>query len=558
MHPANLFAGFTVLVAVVLVVAAGTLPRQRSDYPMANLSTLWVNNRNRLPDSITYDDGSMVRSILLLSPQTFYGPSFVAGFFCTPPCREFVFAVFIVFTSSGALFPVAVNEVIWCANRGSPVGEDATLELTGDGDLVLRENANGRLVWSSGTSGRSVQGMEITENGNLVLFDQRNGTLWQSFDHPTDALVPGQSLLQGMMLRANTSPTNWTESKIYITILQDGVYGYVESTPPQLYYNYVVSTNKSKTVPTTVTFTNGCLSIFVQSTQPGNPDGRIALPEAKSTQYIRLEPDGHLRLYEWSSEENWTVVSDVTKLSLDDCDFPKVCGEYGICTDGQCICPPESNSSSSYFQPVDEWKLNLGCVPVTPISCQETQNHQLLTLSDVSYFDVSQPIANPTNKDDCKQACLKNCSCRAVMFMYFHNDSHGTCHSLTEVRVLLDPVPVHEEATRSAWEGRWRQGEAWLPSAGLPGAASQSCGIHAGRAAQRGRRRVSGQPARGAAAQACNAGAKQGRGRADGRSSTKEQARQAEAVAAIRPSRPISHQQKMDKEKREGIGITKR
>nr|CAE04682.2 OSJNBb0018A10.11 [Oryza sativa Japonica Group] len=270
-----------------LQVAAGTLPRQRSDYPMANLSTLWVNNRNRLPDSITYDDGSMVRSILLLSPQTFYGPSFAAGFFCTPPCREFIFAVFIVFTSSGALFPVAVNEVIWCANRGSPLGEDATLELTGDGDLVLREKANGRLVWSSGTSGRSVQGMEITENGNLVLFDQRNGTVWQSFDHPTDALVPGQSLLQGMILKANTSPTNWTESKIYITILQDGVYGYVESTPPQLYYNYVVSTNKSKRVPTTVTFTNGCFSIFVQSTQPGNPDGRIALPEAKSIQYIR-------------------------------------------------------------------------------------------------------------------------------------------------------------------------------------------------------------------------------------------------------------------------------
>uniref|UniRef100_A0A0E0DC61 non-specific serine/threonine protein kinase n=1 Tax=Oryza meridionalis TaxID=40149 RepID=A0A0E0DC61_9ORYZ len=129
--------------------------------------------------------------------------------------------------------------------------------------------------------------MEITENGNLVLFDQRNGTVWQSFDHPTDALVPGQSLLQGMMLKANTSPTNWTGSKIYITILQDGVYGYVESTPPQLYYNYIVSTNKSKRVPTTVTFTNGCLSIFVESTQPGNPDGRIALPEAKSTQYIR-------------------------------------------------------------------------------------------------------------------------------------------------------------------------------------------------------------------------------------------------------------------------------
>jgi hypothetical protein len=260
--------------------------------------------------------------------------------------------------------------VIWSANRASPLGENATLELTGDGDLVLRE-IDGRLVWSSNTSGQSVAGMQITEHGNLVLFDQRNATVWQSFDHPTDVLVPGQSLLQGMKLRANTSTTNWTESKLYMTVLPDGLYAYVGSKPPQLYYKYLVDTNKSRKDPTRVTFTNGSLSIFLQSTQAGKPDKRIALPEAKSTQYIRLEYDGHLRLYEWSGFE-WTMVSDVIHMDdvidVDNCAFPTVCGEYAICTGGQCICPLQTNSSSSYFQPVDERKANLGCAPVTPIS----------------------------------------------------------------------------------------------------------------------------------------------------------------------------------------------
>ncbi|KAF0890568.1 hypothetical protein E2562_003779 [Oryza meyeriana var. granulata] len=290
MRPANLFF-FDVAVVVVAVVLANVAPSvsgQRSDYPTANLSTRWVNNAAVLPHSIPYSDGSAVRAVVLRSPRTLSGPSFAAGFFCAPPCQVFLFAVFIVQTNSGAGITLTVNgiaQVVWSANRASPVGENATLELTGDGDLVLRES-NGKLVWSSSTLGRSVTGMEITENGNLVLFDQRNATVWQSFDHPTDALLPGQSLLQGMRLTANTSTTNWTESRLYMTVLPDGLYGYVESAPPQLYYKPQVRTNKSGKHLTRVTFMNGSLSIFVQSTQPGKPDDSIALPEAKSTQYI--------------------------------------------------------------------------------------------------------------------------------------------------------------------------------------------------------------------------------------------------------------------------------
>uniref|UniRef100_A0A0D9W3A9 Receptor-like serine/threonine-protein kinase n=1 Tax=Leersia perrieri TaxID=77586 RepID=A0A0D9W3A9_9ORYZ len=445
-----LFLEVTVVALVIFATAAPLIPRESYDYPTAeaDLSTRWVNNAAKLQHSISYTDGSAVRAIVLRSPQAFYGPSFAAGFFCDPPCKAFLFAVFIVYTNSGAGITLPVNgiaQVIWSANRESPVGENASIELTGDGNLVLHE-ANGTLVWSSNTSSQSVAGMDISENGNLVLFDQTKKTVWQSFEHPTDVLVPGQSLLQGMRLRANTSATNWTESKMYMTVLSDGLYGYVESTPPQLYYKFQVSTNKTSKDPTRVTFMNGSLSILLQSTKPRNPDASITLPTAKSTQYIRFESDGHLRLYEWSSGEYWTMVSDIIKKSPDDCDFPTVCGEYGICTGGQCICPLQSNFGTSYFQPVDKRKANLGCAPVTPISCQEMKNHQLLTLTDVSYFDVSQIIKNAKNRDDCKQACLKNCSCRAVAFRYYgQNDSYGECQSVTEVFSLqsIRPENVH-------------------------------------------------------------------------------------------------------------------
>lgn len=447
MAPSNL------LLLLLLATATPLITGQLSDYPTANLSTLWTNNNASLKHSITYADGSVVRAIVLRSPKAaFYGPSFAAGFFCpSAPCDNgaFLFAVFIVYTNSGAGITSVVNgipQVVWSANRLHPVKENATLELTGDGNLILRD-ADGAGVWSSGTAGRSIAGMMITELGNLVLFDQKNATVWQSFEHPTDALVPGQSLLEGMRLTANTSATNWTQNQLYITVLHDGLYAYVDSTPPQPYFSRLVNKNKTGNHPTQVTLTNGSFSIFVQSTP--DPDSSIPLPAAKSTQYMRFENDGHLRLYEWSNTEaKWVVVSNVIKMFPDDdCAFPTVCGEYGVCTGGQCSCPFQSNSTSSYFKLIDGRKPNIGCTPLTPISCQEIQHHELLTLKDVSYFDIntSHTIANARNSDDCKQACLKNCSCQAVMFTYGQNESNGDCLWVTRVFSLqsIQPQILH-------------------------------------------------------------------------------------------------------------------
>jgi len=301
MAPSNLV--FLLLAIATLLITGRTF----FDYPTANLSTLWTNNNASLKHTVTYTDDSVVRAIILRSPKTtFYGPSFAAGFFCpSAPCDNsaFLFAVFIVYTNSGAGITSVVNgipQVVWSANRVHPVKENATLELTGDGNLILRD-ADGAGVWSSGTAGRSIAGMMITDLGNLVLFDQKNAIVWQSFEHPTDALVPGQSLLEGMRLTANTSATNWTQNQLYITDLHDGLYAYVDSTPPQPYFSNLVTENlvpknKIGNSPTQFTLTNGSFSILVQSTP--DPYSSIPLPAAKSTQYMRFENDGHLRLYE--------------------------------------------------------------------------------------------------------------------------------------------------------------------------------------------------------------------------------------------------------------------
>uniref|UniRef100_A0ACD5TEL1 Uncharacterized protein n=1 Tax=Avena sativa TaxID=4498 RepID=A0ACD5TEL1_AVESA len=404
MGPAALF--IVLAAAAPLLLAAQSLEYNSTAKP----STTWINNNNLSADTFSHQD---VRSILtIVQPRAHSGvvPTMTAGFYCapsSPDCEEFLFAV-----SFGDYLENLYNsQIVWSANMARPVRENATLEFTKDGNLVLRD-ADGTHVWSSNSSGRSVHGMKITETCNLVLFDHKNATVWQSFAHPTDTMVPGQSLVEGMRLvTASTSATN-----MYITVVPDGLAAYVESTPPQLYFVQEL-VSRIGNDPTSVTLINGSLY--------GMSGPNIASPRGQSTQCMRLDSDGHLRLYELSNYSGWKVVYDIME-TMNVCDYPTVCGEYGICTGGQCTCPLENNSSSSYFKPVDERKTNLGCTPLTEVSCQDIRHHRLLTIPGISYFDYSH-IGNATTVDACKQACLKNCSCMAVSF------GAGQCVWLTKV-----------------------------------------------------------------------------------------------------------------------------
>ncbi|GJZ39916.1 retrotransposon protein, putative, ty1-copia subclass [Tanacetum coccineum] len=78
--------------------------------------------------------------------------------------------------------------------RDRPVGLGAKLNLSLAGELILQDS-DGSTVWTTNTTGKSVAVMNLTNIGNLVLFDIHDLVVWQSFDHPTDCLLPGQTLL---------------------------------------------------------------------------------------------------------------------------------------------------------------------------------------------------------------------------------------------------------------------------------------------------------------------------------------------------------------------------
>ncbi|KAK1404865.1 Bulb-type lectin domain-containing protein [Heracleum sosnowskyi] len=432
------------LILFIIVNSPTPISAKQFDYPTAKLSTSWINDPSA-PNTVQFRDGSTVRAVLLRGTL---GQRFACGFYCNGKCDSYLFAIFLVQTNSISLIVspgVSFPQVVWSANRDHPVKINATLKLTADGELVLRD-ADGSLAWSTKTAGKSVAGLNLTDTGNLVLFNKRKEVVWQSFDHPTDSLVPGQTLTEGQKLIASVSKTNSGVGLYSLVVNDQGVFAYIQSNPSQAYFNsYVYSTEKGKK-PNYVRFLNGSLSFYPHSSEKNVPLRIFDIPLASSVQYMRLESDGHLRVYEW--KDKWEVIADLLTGFSGDCGYPLVCGKYSICSDGQCSCPGSSSSGVRYFRQVQEKYPNLGCVEINPLTCSASKNQDFVELKDVTYFTFNSSIAN-IDANKCKHACLKDCSCKAAIFRYGSDPSRGDCLLPSEVFSLMDhdPEEAHYNST---------------------------------------------------------------------------------------------------------------
>ncbi|KAK9059925.1 hypothetical protein SSX86_020629 [Deinandra increscens subsp. villosa] len=382
------------------------------DHPTANLSTSWSNTDQSLT---VYDNSSDTSRVQAILTRRLFGGEFACGFYCDGNCTSSLFAVVIV---SDTRSP----QMVWSANRDHPVSYGAILNLTATGELVLVD-ADGSTVWTTNTTGKTVAGLNLTDDGNLVVFDTNRQLVWQSFDYPTDCLVPRQALFQGQQLIPSVSSTNWTTQKdlFSLKMTDKGLVAYVGSNPPQAYYSsrsYDVYDNYTNTTGRRyVRLLNGSLSLFIHSVEPSDPDGVITIPQASSAQYMKLMPDGHLRVFQWKA--GWSEVADLfTDDYLEECNYPMACGRYGICSGNQqCSCPVSSSPRVEYFKAEDDRQPALGCSEITPLTCNATQDQVFIELENVTYFNILVDMKS-VDMDTCKRACVNNCSCKAAIFRY--------------------------------------------------------------------------------------------------------------------------------------------
>ncbi|KAK4603742.1 hypothetical protein RGQ29_012308, partial [Quercus rubra] len=328
-----------------------------------------------------------------------------------------LFAIFSLTYDSLNISKSEGPKVVWSANPENPVSINATLQLTSEKGLVLKD-ANGTTVWSTNISSKSMAGLNLTDTCNLQLLDDKSATLWQSFDHPTDTLVVGQSLVAGQQLTSQGGLFSFS-------VTRQGLFAYINSNPPQRYFTYTIENTSN------IQFLKDNFTLIAD----GLKSVSFLFPSTKFSpnRYMRLGADnGHLKVYDLFWEEEHDFFTGL----VDSCAFPTVCGNYSICRNGQCRCPSPIKATS-YFQLIEETQSEHGCSLITPLSCAASKTHILLELHKITYFLFTQgaPTIDPDYQhislNSCKQACLKDCSCKAA----FYNSSKrvGNCYLLPQI-----------------------------------------------------------------------------------------------------------------------------
>ncbi|GMN74123.1 hypothetical protein TIFTF001_052316, partial [Ficus carica] len=331
---------------------------------------------------------------------------------------------------------ILVQTVVWVANPCNPInGSSGLLTINGTGNLVLLDH-NKSVVWSTNSSKQAKKPIvQLLDSGNLVLRDEEDVNsetkyLWQSFDYPSDKLLPNMKLgwdLKSGLKRRLSAWKNWDDpcpgdftagvvfdpqlhtfpeilllkgaTKFYRTGPWNGLrfsgapelrtnplYGYdFVYTEDEVYYTYDL---KNKSV----------ISILVMNQTTSLRERLTWIEEVKV----------------------WRTYSSLPR---DDCDKYGVCGANANCIiNDNPIC-----KCLKGFKPKSQEKWNSmdwseGCVRSSPLNCLEKDKDGFIKFSGLKVPDTTRSWVNKSmNLKECRAKCLSDCSCTA----YTNSDITG-------------------------------------------------------------------------------------------------------------------------------------
>lgn len=307
---------------------------------------------------------------------------------------------------------ISEHTVVWTANRDNPIIAPSSpmLAITNNSDLVLSDS-QGRTPWvvENNITGTGVAAV-LLDTGNFVVQFPNGTFIWQSFDHPTDTMLPGMKILLSVgrlvawrglndpstgnfSLRFNTSSNLqlviWNGIRPYsrILILNGGpVFG--GAFQNNIFYEAIGGTGDG--------------SYYTYQVSDGSPYGCVTLD------YM-----GVLRTLSWN-HSSWTTLSVRPTSS---CDLYAWCGPFGYCNHlgdapaCQCI---------DGFEPVGPGvNSSRGCRRTKELTCGKKGRFTNLTSMKVPDNFVSLP-----NKsiNECATECSSSCSCTAYTYDNLSNN----------------------------------------------------------------------------------------------------------------------------------------
>ncbi|XP_050288887.1 G-type lectin S-receptor-like serine/threonine-protein kinase RKS1 [Quercus robur] len=323
---------------------------------------------------------------------------------------------------------VAKQTIVWVANRNDPIIDSSgVLSINQYGNLVLHDSSN-RLLWSTNVSvqGTTSSVAQLQDSGNLVLVQGNNKkVIWQSFDHPTDTLLPGMRLGLNRMTGLDRFLTSWKSQDDPGT--GDSFYKMNPTGSPQVVL-YKGSTLYWRSCPwpwhtssAAATASSGYKYYSVNNEDEVSYGYFFDDPSIISR--LVVYNSGLLQNLMWNDGDlQWKEFWSAPKYR---CDNYRHCGAYGKCgpesadsfNKFECTCLPgyEPKSPKNWYHRDG----SEGCVrKQSGLSmCGNGEGFvkvQLLKGPD-SFNAVRMDMS--MSSSECKQACLRNCSCTAFVSM---------------------------------------------------------------------------------------------------------------------------------------------
>ncbi|XP_040362217.1 G-type lectin S-receptor-like serine/threonine-protein kinase RKS1 isoform X2 [Rosa chinensis] len=342
---------------------------------------------------------------------------------------------------------VSEKTVVWVANRNNPINDTSgVLTFNRYGELVLyAHNMESIPIWSTHVS-QSVQNVntstlsaQLLDTGNLVVFQDDNNDIfiWQSFDYPTDTLLPGMRLGLNRKTGLEWALTSWKSQDDPGT----GDYThrlYLNQTATPQFFTYKGSSKYWRSDPgpyATLVTNQDETYYFLNNT---NGIARIILNGSE------------LQRLTWSDgDHQWKETYAVPTFR---CDWYGHCGANSKCSPDnislfECDCLPGFEPKS-----VNEWNQNNGsdgCVSKrNEVSkCENEEGFVKVTRVKIPDISIAARLEARMSNKVCRQKCLANCSCTAYMSI---ENEKGVADCLTWYDDLMD-ILVYTEVGRDLY-----------------------------------------------------------------------------------------------------------
>lgn len=349
------------------------------------------------------------------------GEDFVLGFFSPGNSTNRYVGVWY--------YKVPEQTVVWVANGRNPIPNknSGVLTITRDGSFMILDSSRGSSFLLANGSSLKNPSAKILDTGNLVFGEtnpdgNEGKILWQSFDYPTDSFLPYMKLVLNKSTGENHVLTSWRsaedpapgeyafglDTNDNINIWKNGISqwkspargGQIFTAAPDSSSSYILNfSSPSDEKVGSYSYTTNNNSVITR---------------------LMISRTGHMNRFSWSvSRQMWIIYWEQPKRG---CNVSSLCGAYGICSESAfptCGCLEGFEPAS-----VSDWNAgvwSVGCKRKIKLRCGENRSVDdgddvFMKLSKVGFGKALPQRLRIGSQEECKVACMRNCSCFAYAY----------------------------------------------------------------------------------------------------------------------------------------------